>query len=346
MRKTPFAMAAASLLCAAAAHAQSSVTVFGTLDLGAGHVKNGAGSMYLLKDNGASTSKIAFKGTEDLGDGLSAIFWLEGQTDPDVGTNGGSNGTATAFWNRRSTVGMAGKFGEFRLGRDYVPAFGIMADFDPANTNGSGNALNLWTYLGSGAVTEVRANNAVSYFLPGNLGGFSGQVMVAPGEGLAGQKYVGARFGYATGALKLSAAFGQTDTANADTPKFKTASVGGSYNFGFATLQGFANHNTYDVKKATTILIGAVIPVPIGAGEIRTSYQKLNASGGGTDANDASQVYLGYWYYLSKRTSVYANVARLSNKGAGNYVISGGPAIGSLTGFSNTGYEFGLRHFF
>jgi hypothetical protein len=39
-------------------------------------------------------------------------------------------------------------------------------------------------------------------------------------------------------------------------------------------------------------------------------------------------------------------VAHLSNKGAASYVISGGPAIGSLTGFSNTGYEFGLRHFF
>lgn len=343
MKKLLLAAAAACAVCATA-HAQSSVTVFGTLDLGAGHVKNGAGSYYLLKDNGASTSKIAFKGTEDLGDGLSAIFWLEGQVDPDVGTQGGSNGTTTAFWNRRSTVGMAGKFGEFRLGRDYVPAFGIMADFDPANTNGSGNALNLWTYLGSGAVTEVRANNAVSYFLPGNLGGFTGQVMVAPSEGLAGQKYVGARFGYATGALKLSAAFGQTDTANADTPKFKTTSIGGSYNFGLATLEGFANHNTYDVKKATTVLLGVVVPV--GTSEIRASYQRLNASGGGTDANDANQVYLGYWYYLSKRTSVYANVAHLSNKGAANYVISGGPAVGALTGFSNTGYEFGLRHFF
>jgi predicted porin len=342
MKKALLALALSSVLCSA--QAQSSVTVFGTLDLGAGRVKNGAGSLYLLKDNGASTSKIALRGTEDLGDGLSAIFWLEGQVDPDVGTQGGSNGTASAFWNRRSTVGMAGKFGEFRLGRDYTPAFGIMADFDPANTNGSGNALNLWTYLGSGAVTEVRANNAVSYILPGDLGGFSGQIMAAPGEGLAGQKYLGARFGYAIAALKLSAAYGQTDTTNADTPKFKTTSVGGSYNFGFATVQGFANHNVYDVKTANTYLLGVIVPV--GVSEIRASYQKLNAYGGGTDANDASQVYVGIWYYLSKRTSLYANVAHLGNKGAANYVISGGPATGALKGFSNTGYEFGLRHFF
>lgn len=140
MRRILSTLALAAVFCTTV-HAESSVTVFGTLDLGAGRVKNGAGSLYLLKDNGASTSKIAFRGVEDLGDGLSAVFWLEGQTDPDVGTQGGSNGTTTAFWNRRSTVGMAGKFGEFRLGRDYVPAFGIMADFDPANTNGSSNIM-------------------------------------------------------------------------------------------------------------------------------------------------------------------------------------------------------------
>ena len=96
--------------------------------------------------------------------------------------------------------------------------------------------------------------------------------------------------------------------------------------------------------KIAAVLLGVVVPV--GTAEIRASYQRLDASGGGTDANDASQVFLGCWYYLSKRTSVYANVAHLSNKGAANYVISGGPAIGALTGFSNTGYEFGLRHFF
>jgi predicted porin len=120
--------------------------------------------------------------------------------------------------------------------------------------------------------------------------------------------------------------------------------VGGAYSFGVATLEGLANYNAYDTKKATTVLLGVVVPV--GTSEIRTSYQRLNASGGGTDANVASQVFLGYWYYLSKRTSVYANVAHLSNKGAANYVISGGPAVGGLTGFASTGYEVGLRHFF
>jgi len=344
MRKTLFASA---MLCALSggAMAQSSVTIFGTMDVGARHVENGAGALYTISSHGASTSKIGFRGLEDLGGGLQAGFWLESQIDPDVGTAGGSNGTASAFWNRRSTVSLLGTFGEVRLGRDYVPTFSTIADFDPFNTNGVGNALNLINQdsLGSGVVTQTRANNAVSYFLP-SLGAFYGNVMAAPGEGLAGQKYMGGRFGYAAGPLKVQAAMGRTNTATADTPKFKQTNVGASYDFGMARLVGFVNVNKFDVKKATVYLLGAFVPV--GTGEIHVAYLNRDSSGGGTDANDAKQFTLGYMYFLSKRTALYGNAGRLTNKGAANFVQSGGPAIGSLTGFTNTGYEVGLRHFF
>jgi len=65
-----------------------------------------------------------------------------------------------------------------------------------------------------------------------------------------------------------------------------------------------------------------------------------------TDANDAKQLTVGYLHNLSKRTAVYGNAGRLKNSGAANYVQSGGPAVGSLTGFSSTGVEVGLRHHF
>ena len=345
MRKTLFAGA---VLCAfsGGAMAQSSVTIFGTMDVGARHVKNGAGGLYSISSHGASTSKIGFRGQEDLGGGLQAGFWLESQIDPDVGTAGGSNGTASAFWNRRSTVSLSGPFGEVRLGRDYVPTFSTIADFDPFNTNGVGNALNLINQdsLGSGVVTQTRANNAISYFLPSQFGGFYGNVMVAPGEGLPGQKYMGARFGYAAGPLRLQAAMGQTSTATVDTPKFKQTNVAASYDFGVARLVGFINVNKFDVKKARVYLLGAFVPV--GAGEIHVAYLNRDSSGGGIDANDAKQFTLGYLHNLSKRTALYANAGRLTNNGAANFVQSGGPAIGSLTGFTNTGYEIGLRHFF
>lgn len=346
MRGTLFAGAVLCALSGGAMAQQSSVTIFGTMDLAARHVTNGAGGLYSIGTNGASTSKIAFQGQEDLGGGLRAGFWLESQVNPNDGTAGGSNGTASAFWNRRSTVSILGPFGEVRLGRDYVPMFSTIADFDPFNTNGVGNALNLLTQdsLGSGVVTQLRANNAVSYFLPSQLGGFYGNVMVAPGEGLPGQKYVGARFGYAAGPLKVQAAMGQTNTATADTPKFKQANAAASYDFGVAKVVGIANVNKYDVKKATVYLIGAFVPV--GVGEIHVAYEKRTSSGGGTDGNNAKQFTLGYLHNLSKRTALYANAGRLTNSGAANFVQTGGAPIGSRTGFTSTGYEFGLRHFF
>jgi predicted porin len=345
LRKNLFVLAVLSAAFGDAS-AQSSVTVFGTLDVGVRHVKNGAGALYSVSSHGSSTSKIGFRGVEDLGDGLKAAFWLESQADPDVGTAGGSNGTASAFWNRRSTVSLLGKFGEVRLGRDYVPTFSTIADFDPLNTNGVGNALNLINQdnLGSGVVTQTRANNAVSYFLPAEIGGFYGNVMVAPGEGLPGQKYIGGRAGYGAGALKLQAGAGRTSTATADTPKFKQTNFAASYDFGVARLMGFVNVNKYDTKKATVYLIGTIVPV--GLGEIRAAYLSRDSSGGGTDANDAKQLTIGYLHNLSKRTALYGNAGRLKNSGAANYVQAGGPPIGSLTGFASTGVEVGLRHHF
>lgn len=347
-KKSHVALAALVLATTAAstAQAQSAVNIFGTLDMSVRRVSNGAGSQYTLSNNGVSTSKIAITGEEDLGDGAKAGFWLESQVDPDVGVAGGSNGTTTAFWNRRSTVSLSTpRHGEVRLGRDYVPTHSLIAEVDPHNTNGVGNSLNLLNQdsLGSAVVTQVRANNAVSYFLPGNLGGFFGQLMYAPGEGLTGQKYQGGRIGYDNGKLRAQFAYSATLAATGD--RFKQTAIGASYDLGVAKLAGFVNQNKFAARSAMVYLVGATIPVSA-LGEIRTAYEYRNASGAGTDANDASQYTIAYWHKLSKRTLVYANLSHLSNKGGAAYVQSGGPAVGNRTGFGSTGYDVGVRHFF
>src|SRR5207247_5119067 len=102
-----------------AACAQSSVTLFGVVDLGARYVKNGDASVRSLAANGNNTSRFGIRGFEDLGDGLRAGFWLESGINPDSG----SSSDATRFWNRRSTVSLLGVLGELRLGRDYTPSY-------------------------------------------------------------------------------------------------------------------------------------------------------------------------------------------------------------------------------
>lgn len=343
MKKTVvFALLATA---AAAASAQSSVTLFGVLDANLRHVKNGDASLNTLSNNGVNSSRLGVRGTEDLGSGLRAAFWLEHGFNSDTGV-----ATDTArFWNRRSTVALAGGFGEVRLGRDYTPTYWGFADFDVFGTNGVAASDKFSSTLGSGADTAVRADNQVSYLLPGSLGGLYGQVSVAPGEGALGKKYAGGRIGYAAGPLNVNVAYGQTTVSPvAGKDKFKMLDIGASYDLGVVKISTYAQQNKAGNQKITNLYAGASVPVG-GAGEVRVSYVHANAAGtnaagASVDANDASQVAVGYVHLLSKRTALYGTLARVSNKGAAAFAVAGAPA--AVAGDKSTGYEFGLRHAF
>jgi len=110
-------LALAALTFAAGAHAQSSVTLFGVVDASVVRMSSNTNSVTGLSSGGQSSSRLGFRGVEDLGGGLKAGFWLEGGLNTD-------NGTAAGFrFDRRSTVSIAGGFGEVRLGRDKSPAY-------------------------------------------------------------------------------------------------------------------------------------------------------------------------------------------------------------------------------
>src|SRR5437867_5276807 len=184
MKKSLLALAVLGAF-AGAASAQSSVTLFGIVDVNARYVKNGDVKAKSLGTDGINSSRLGFRGVEDLGGGLKAGFHLEAGTNPDVGT------TNAKFFNRRSTVSLLGGFGEVRLGRDYTPSFWNLTVFDPFGTNGVASFTNLiqsggfTTPLMSGAGTLVRADNTIGYFLPTGIGGIYGQAHVADNEGPA-----------------------------------------------------------------------------------------------------------------------------------------------------------------
>src|SRR4051812_3948147 len=140
MKKTLIALAA--LATAGVASAQSSVTLFGVVDLSYENVHTAAGRVSGLAPSANSSSRLGFRGVEDLGGGMSASFWLEAAIAPQSGiSSSGTTGNnqnppaagatplfngATAgglTFNRRSTVSLSGGFGEVRLGRDYTPTF-------------------------------------------------------------------------------------------------------------------------------------------------------------------------------------------------------------------------------
>ena len=129
MKKTLIAVAA--LTAAAGAFAQSTVTIFGVLDTSVAHISSGGSKVTGLSNGGLSSSRLGFRGTEDLGGGLAAGFWLEGGLAVDNGNSGGYG------LERRSTVSLSSNtFGELRLGRDKVPAYLNIETFDPFGDTG------------------------------------------------------------------------------------------------------------------------------------------------------------------------------------------------------------------
>lgn len=336
MKKSFIALAVLSAV-AGAASAQSSVTLFGVVDVGVRHVDNAGTTQEQLSTDGMQSSRLGVRGTEDLGGGLKAGFWLESAVNADTGT-----ANATRFWHRRATVSLSStSFGEVRLGRDLTPTWNALADFDVFGTNGIGDTSLTYAALG-GVDTKVRSDNMVSYFLPSTLGGVYGQVSVAAGEGTAGKKYTGGRLGYRSGPIDVNAGYGQTE-ANAN-DDVKLAVFAASYDFGVVKVSGSVQEAKFQDAKDRHYNVGA--SVPFGASLVRASYSKSEGAGS-LDGRDADQFALGYVYNLSKRTAVYTTYAFIDNKGSANYTVA------SINGFTmpkneekSQGFELGIRHAF
>ena len=385
MKKSLTALAA--LAVAGLASAQSSVTLFGVVDAGVTYQSatsrdaatglSSKQSKWSLANSGYNSSRIGFRGTEDLGGGLAASFWLEAPITNDDGATGVST------FNRRSTVSLSGGFGELRLGRDYTATFWNDTVFDPFGTNGSGTNV-ISTVNGSTGLNNAnyaRASNMVGYFLPPNLGGFYGQLQYSLNENTrtsatdlaaatssSAGRYAGGRFGYANGPLDVALAVGENvavDTTSL-TRKVQTINLGASYDFGPVKLFGELSNvkNKFDLAVGSShdsyngYLIGASMPV--GAGVIRASYSTVRYDEGaaGITGEDprAQKLAIGYVHNLSKRTALYATVARVNNRNDAAY--TGSLSAASTTGYgsagvsytglprSSTGYDFGIRHAF
>ncbi|AMM24298.1 porin [Variovorax sp. PAMC 28711] len=375
MKKTLVVVAA--LATGGIASAQSSVTLFGVVDAAVRNVSNksesingfGPGlsvkaSRTELANSGLSSSRLGFRGVEDLGGGLAAGFWLEAPLGNDDG------GPALAF-SRRSTVSLSGAFGEIRLGRDKTATVYQEETFDPFGDTGIGGSLiidaNETSTAGGGFGANSaykRASNMVSYFLPRNLGGFYGNVEYAFHERVrtspdtfAGAdrtstgRHVGGRLGYANGPFDIAASYAQNDTslttgtgtaAVTRLGNIKTFNLGSSYDFGVAKVFGEISRsnderdplNAFSQTQGvdlTGYLLG--VTVPVGPGLIRASYAQVKyddnrapAFGVSTADPKANKLALGYVHNLSKRTALYGTLARVSNKNGANLTVGAGPA--------------------
>ncbi len=361
MKKSLIALAV--LAAAGAASAQSSVTLFGIVDATLAYGKaNGTGgsNKWQLTNSGYNSSRLGFRGVEDLGGGMSASFWLEASVQNDNGTGAatntnnqasggalaGMNGSQGLTFGRRSTVSLAGGWGELRLGRDYPPQFWNLTVFDPFGTNGVGTTQTLNSIITG--VTAVRASNSIGYFLPGNLGGFYGQAQYYMGENAstaaAGTKNdgngFGVRLGWANGPINVALAMSETKYAAG---KVQQNNVAGQYDLGMAKVMGQYVWDKNGTVKAKGGLIGALFP--IGAGEIRAAWSTYKADVVGPDPR-TDKFALGYVHNLSKRTAIYTTVAWVKNKDGAASALNGSSFGAGVVNQNSSGWDLGVRHSF
>ena len=349
MKKLPLAFAMLAAFAGSAA-AQSNVTIYGLIDGGVEHQSGGAaGSVTKVTSGVQNASRIGFKGTEDLGGGLSALFTLENGFALDTGAmlQGG------ALFGRQAFVGLKGGFGTVTLGRQYTPIFtSLCGVIDPFACGLAGNAANLMSQGGTAATGGgPRTNNAIKYAAP-VISGVMAEVTYGLGEtagDTAALRTLGGQVGYAAGPLVVRLAHNNVNNATA-TLRSKVTTLGAKYDFGMAAVHFAYAINKNAVAGNTSVaqadtrdtMIG--LSAPFAKGTVLASY--IRKSDQTVAGNDANQFALGYTYALSKRTNLYTSFARIDNTVANNAV--GFYTAGNATdaGSGDRSFNVGVRHTF
>ncbi len=322
MNKSFFALAALAAT-AGLAQAQSAVTVYGNIDLG---VFKKTGST--LSEGRRDNNRLGFKGVEDLGDGLKALFQMEIRYDPDVGT---IEGTTRPLFQGQSRVGLQGGFGTLRVGRGLTALQDSNVAFEPfrgtPSTAGFITDMMVAGYtsqpLDPAGSSANRFSNAVFYNSP-ELAGLQLNLTVATreangnpaliGRGTAAAPQYAANAALTSNPYSVSATyragiFGAMLAAERNAAETKLWSVAGSVQ-ARADLKLVASYQSQDQKHTVAVspvtkawVIGANLDV--GPGILLAGYGRKTPDG----AVPTRQLGLGYEYYLSKRTFLYVDAS-------------------------------------
>lgn len=310
-------LAACAIAFAGTASAQSSVTISGIIGVGVSSISGAqrgasdyvAGHELKMAQDSKVPTRFVIRGTEDLGDGTSAIFLLDKGFNVDDGTEtlGG------AF--RESYVGLRGKFGTVTLGRQFHPLFNVRDDYDP--TADSSNVM---------ATGGFRMNNSIMYRTP-SFNGFFAKVAYGFGEvegDTRAGRAIGAHIGYDQG--PVSAKLGYNDLKDAQGENSATNTLlAGSYNFGpvtgflgYGVNKGAVANGIYTTADNTDTLLG--IRIPFGVNTLAVSY--ILKDDRTNDDADAKQLQVYYAYALSKRTVLYSIFTHINNSENARYTTA------------------------
>jgi predicted porin len=355
-RLAPATLTALCALTATCAHAQSSVRLYGIVDLsmrrasGLDEFAPSATSATVMSSGVNSTSRWGLRVQEDLGDGVSA----QAQLESGINARTGAPISSTMYFDRQSWVGLGSRWGLVSMGRQTSLLADAISPIDPlamrlASFNPSVNIAALSQHqLGVGfgasgsATAAYRLNNSVKY--TGDVAGVNVRVMHSFGE-VAGNSHAsdstGVGLGYKLGQLQLSAAH-QRFRNNDDTLGLRGSVLGAAYTFAGGTrLAGIFGHSraeTSATARTTLRTLGLGTTVPVGAlVELTLAHYRVERERSARTDDGYGRTVAFAEYKLSRRSVVYAEA---------DHTRWHGGFQGAANKPKATGVSLGVRHSF
>jgi predicted porin len=362
----------AMLAAASGAKAQSSVTLYGTIDSAMAYYNNvGHGSVLQLQGGDLDSNVWGFKGTEDLGGGLKAVFDLENGFD----INTGALEQAGREFNRQAYVGLASdSLGTLTFGRQFDPTVDLV---QPITADGYGPAF---TTPGDADNNDdsIRVSNAIKYASP-IYAGFQYELLYAlggvAGNTTSGQTYSAAAL-YGNGGFSLAAGYlfakndgaGGAGTAdpiqnNSVTPLYDSVALVGSrqivqiatqyvigsltanVRYSNAQYKPYVSFGAFDRTENFNIGAASLAYQATPAELLAIGYTYTKSSGAASATYNS--VAASSQYSVSKRTTLYATAGYTQASGStfssdGTAIVPAGGTVGNLTSSSSTPNQVAL----
>ena len=351
----------------AAAFAQSSVTVYGTVDQYVNHMRSSSGNTVTALEDGAFLrSRLGFRGVEGLGGGLQAKFQLE----MGINADDGSRADAARAFDRQSWVGLAGSWGELRLGRQNGVVFG-RGDYIDFTSRTLGSMINNFG-------VPSRFDNDIAYVSP-RVGGFlfEGHYAMAETGGPAKQAIYQAGVDYMNGPYRVGYAglYARAPQGAAYTAPVRYDNLYANYDYGKGKVYlAFVRSNNSTASSAgnnAATILGNTGGLVAGTNadvnryyriwQLSADYRvlpqlrvgalwgRISGEAGGQGATGGS---LAAYYDLSKRTTLFAVAERLANDRNAGFRLSGSGGLKSnfsgddVNGRTIKGMQVGVLHRF
>jgi predicted porin len=334
-----FLVTACAALFPLYASAQSSVSISGVLDNGieaVNHATPGNKSDYSMVSGALFGSRLSFRGIEDLGGGLKAVFVLESGFNAD----NGSSGQGGLLFGRSSYVGLENQYGRIALGRQYTTLYDWSLYYDPLGPGRYSSPLIDAAYAG-------RADNAVKY--TGKFGGIDIGAYFGNGSEIVGSAQVGRQSGFLVNYTCAPFSIGVSyDSENGTTVATgsditKRTSLGVSYDLSFMKLYAGYTHRQNEVAPVASTIgqYWVAVGVPIGAVTTLTAAYYATSIPNAYDPKALSAILT---YNLSKRTRLYAMAARSINNSTTNLGVTGFGT--TVAGADQSAVTLGIEHNF